>query len=227
MKPCVLIPSYNEAKTIGGIVKELKTKGYDVLVIDDGSFDDTSKVAAREGAIIISHAKNLGKGASIKEGFNFILKSTNYDTIVIMDGDGQHHPLDVGRFLEHAQKYNDDIIIGNRMGYTKNMPRVRFITNKITSFLISAMCKQRIPDTQCGLRLLRRKLIDTLHLSSSKYDTESEMLINAARQGFKIASIPIKTIYGGEKSEVHPVKDTVRFIILLVRSYFWSRKNGF
>lgn len=227
MKVCVLIPSYNEAKTIGGIVKELKTKGHDVLVIDDGSSDDTSKVAAREGAIIISHVKNLGKGASIKEGFNFILKSTDYDTVVIMDGDGQHRPEDVDRFLGHAHTYNDDIIIGNRMGYTKNMPKVRFITNKITSFLISAMCKQRIPDTQCGLRLLRRTMIDTLHLSSSKYDTESEMLINAARKGFKIASIPIMTIYGSEKSEIHPVKDTVRFIILLVRSYFWNRKNGF
>ena len=88
MKACVLIPSYNEVKTIGGIVKELKTKGHDVLVVDDGSIDDTAKVAAREGAIIISHIKNLGKGASIKEGFNFIRESTNYDVIIIMDGDG-------------------------------------------------------------------------------------------------------------------------------------------
>ncbi len=224
MKACVLIPSYNETKTIGGIVKELKTKGHDVLVVDDGSFDDTAKVAAREGAIIISHVKNLGKGASIKEGFNFIRKATNYDVVIIMDGDGQHHTEDVDRFLAHLEANNNDIVIGNRMGYTKNMPPIRFLTNKITSFLLSAMCGQHIPDTQCGFRLLTRSAIDTLRLTSSKYDTESEMLINASRKGLKIASIPIMTIYSGEKSEIHPVRDTIRFIILLVKSYFRKHK---
>lgn len=219
MKACVLIPSYNEARTIGGIVEALKIKRFDVIVVDDGSMDDTGNVASRAGAVIISHPKNLGKGASIKEGFRFILDSTNHDAVIIMDGDGQHHPEDVERLLEHAKAYHDDLVIGNRMGETKNMPFVRFITNKITSRLISSICGQYIPDTQCGFRLLGRNLIKTLHLTSSKYDTESEMLINASRQGFKIASVPIRTIYAGEKSQIHPVKDTIRFIGLVIKSY--------
>jgi len=224
MKVCVLIPSYNESKTISAIVRSIKTKGYDVLVVDDGSTDDTAKAAAREGAVVISHEKNLGKGASIKEGFNYILSTTNYEVIIIMDGDGQHHPDEVDKFLAHADRYSDDLVIGNRMGYTKNMPLLRFLTNKLTSFLISSMCKQRIPDTQCGFRLLRRSALERLDLTSSKYDTESEMLIKASRKGFKIASLPVKTIYSGEKSEIHPVKDTIRFISLFVKSYF-SRNN--
>jgi len=220
MNVCVLIPSYNESKSIGKIVKQVKAKGYDVLVVDDGSTDDTAKTAAQEGAIVISHARNLGKGASIKEGFNFILKSTNYDIIVIMDGDGQHHPEEVDRFLVHAERYSDDLIIGNRMSYTKNMPPIRFLTNKFTSFLISAICRQHIPDTQCGFRLLRRNALERLHLTSSKYDLESEMLIKASRNGFRIASLPVKTIYSGERSQIHPIKDTVRFVALLIKSYF-------
>ncbi|NQT21913.1 MAG: glycosyltransferase family 2 protein [Candidatus Omnitrophica bacterium] len=224
MKVCVLIPSYNESKTISGIVRSIKTKGYDVLVVDDGSTDDTAKAAAREGAVVISHGKNLGKGASIKEGFGYILSTTNYEVIIIMDGDGQHQPEEVDKFLVHADRYNDDLVIGNRMGYTKNMPLSRLLTNKLTSFLISSICKQRIPDTQCGFRLLRRSALERLDLTSSKYDTESEMLIKASRKGFKIASLPVKTIYSGEKSEIHPVKDSIRFIFLFVKSYF-SRNN--
>lgn len=220
MKICVVIPSYNEAGTIGKLVKELKLKGHDVLVIDDGSRDDTAKTAAREGALVMSHIKNLGKGEAIKKAFDFILKSTNYEAVVMMDGDGQHHPDDIDNFLEHAKEYNDDITIGNRMGYTKNMPLTRFLTNKVTSFLISAMCRRPIPDTQCGFRLLKRKALEKLELTSSKYDIESEMLINASRRGLKLGSVPIKTIYMNGKSQVHPIKDTLRFIGLIIKSYF-------
>ena len=164
MKVCILIPSYNEAKTIGSIVKDLKSKDLDTLVVDDGSIDDTAKIAAQEGAIVISHKMNLGKGASIKEGFNFIINSTNYDAVIIMDGDGQHHTEDIFKFIDHASKYGDDLVIGNRMGFTKNMPASRFVTNKIASYVISVMCKQNIPDTQCGYRLLKRSTISRENL---------------------------------------------------------------
>jgi len=225
MKTCVIIPAYNEAKTIGGIITGLKERGLDVLVIDDGSFDDTGKIAARSGAILISHERNLGKGIAMREGFDFILQNTNYDTLVIMDGDGQHRVKDVGKFLEKARKERDDIIVGNRMGYTKNMPFARFITNRFMSSLLSTVCKQRIPDTQCGFRFLSRRVIKTIRLNSSNYDIESELLIKASRRGFKIASVPIETVYTGERSEINPVTDTVRFMILLIRSYFGKNND--
>ena len=86
------------------------------------------------------------------------------------------------------------------------------------SFLLSAMCKQRIPDTQCGFRLIKRKVLEKIKFESTKYDLESEILIKASRMKFKIASVPIETIYRNELSRIHPVKDTIRFILLLVKS---------
>ena len=220
MKVCVLIPSYNVAKTIGGIVREIKALGLDAIVIDDGSMDNTQKIASENGALVMRHINNLGKGASLKEGFDFILRTTNFDTVIIMDGDGQHNPRDVKKFISRAHEYNDDIIIGNRMVITKNMPFVRLATNKFMSFLLSVTCKQRIPDTQCGFRLIKRKVLKNLKLESNKYDLESEMLIKASKLNFKIASVPIETIYKGELSRIDPIKDTFRFVNLFVRSYF-------
>ena len=218
MKACVLIPSYNVEDNIGDIVKRTKDMGIDPIVVDDGSTDDTEKVASENGALVIRHVKNLGKGASIKEGVDFILRMTSFDTIIIMDGDGQHSPDDIQKFIARAEKHDDDIIVGNRMSLTKNMPFVRFATNKIMSFLLSAICKQRIPDTQCGFRLIKRRVLEKIKFESTKYDLESEILIKASRMKFKIASVPIETIYRNELSRIHPVKDTIRFIVLLVKS---------
>jgi len=220
MKACVLIPSYNESSTIGGVVKDIKDMGLDVIVVDDGSTDNTERVAADSGAIVMRHVKNLGKGASLKEGFDFILGTTNFDSVIIMDGDGQHNPKDIQKFISHAREQNDDIVVGNRMGHTKDMPLVRILTNKIMSSMLSALCKQRIPDTQCGFRFIRRGVLEKIKLESSKYDLESELLIKASRRNMKIASVPVESIYKDELSCIHPLKDTVRFMNLLLKSYF-------
>ncbi len=226
MKACVLIPSYNVEQTIGDVVRKIKEMGLEVIVVDDGSTDDTERSASENGAIVMRHIKNLGKGASIKEGFDFMLRMTNFDTIIIMDGDGQHNPNDIQKFISRAQECDDDIIIGNRMALTKNMPFVRLATNKFMSFLLSAMCKQRIPDTQCGFRLIKREILRKIKFESNKYDLESEILIKASRMKFKIASVPIETIYRNELSRIHPVKDTIRFAGLLVKSYFNKHRTN-
>lgn len=220
VRTCVLIPSFNEESSIGNIVKQVKKMGHEVLVVDDGSKDNTEKVASENGALVVRHAKNLGKGASLKKGFDFILRMTNFDTIIIMDGDGQHNPGDIQKFTLRASNFNDDIIIGNRMTFTKNMPFVRFLTNKSMSFLLSVMCKQHIPDTQCGFRLIKRRIFKKLELESNNYDLDSELLIKASRKHLKISSVPVETIYGNELSRIHPVKDALRFIGLLLKSYF-------
>lgn len=220
MKPCVLIPAYNVEFTIGYIVSEIKNAGLDVLVVDDGSTDDTERIASEKGALVMRHARNIGKGASLKKGFNFILRMTSFDVIIIMDGDGQHNPKDIKKFLEYFEKHSSDIIVGNRMTATKNMPLVRLLTNKFLSGILSAMCRQRIPDTQCGFRLIKRGVLKTLDLESRKYDLESELLIKASRLNLKVASVPVETIYRDELSRIHPVKDTLRFIGLLLKTYF-------
>jgi len=220
MKTCILIPSYNESRTIGKIVNEIKKMGFQVIVVDDGSIDDTGKIASDSGAIVMRHVKNLGKGASLKEGFNFILRTTNFDSVIIMDGDGQHNPKDIEKFVNHAKLSGSDIIMGNRMTFTKDMPIIRLATNRLMSKLLSVVCRQGIPDTQCGFRLIRRSALKKLTLESNKFDLESEILIKASRKKIKIDSIPIDTIYRNEDSRIHPLKDTFRFIVLLIKSYF-------
>lgn len=220
MKPCVLIPSYNEERTIGGITKRVKRLGLEVVVIDDGSTDNSEKAASDAGAIVIRHIKNLGKGASLKEGFDFVLKVPEYDPVITMDGDGQHNPADIESLLSHSREHGDDIVVGNRMASPKNMPFVRLATNRFMSNLLSRLCGQDISDTQCGFRLIRRRVLEKLTLESKNYDIESELLIKASRKGFKIGSVPIEAIYKNEISYIDPVKDTLRFIGLVLKTGF-------
>ena len=220
MRICVLIPCYDVESVIGGVVKEIKNAGLDVVVIDDGSTDETEKRASEHGALVMRHVKNLGKGASLREGFDFVVRMTNFEAVIVMDGDGQHSPGDIQKFISHASRHADDIIVGNRMDLTKNMPFVRLATNRFMSSLLSVMCKQRIPDTQCGFRFIRRRVLEEIKFESDKYDIDSELLIKASRKGMKISSVPIKTIYGEEVSGIRPVRDALRFIGLLLKTYF-------
>ncbi|MDP3791375.1 MAG: glycosyltransferase family 2 protein [Candidatus Omnitrophota bacterium] len=216
-KISVLIPSYNEAKTIGGIIKDLKAKNLSVCVIDDGSIDETAAIAAREGATVLKHDKNKGKGASLIDGFRHALKE-GFSAVLVMDGDGQHKTSDVDNFFRKMDETGADIVIGNRMFNVSSMPITRRLTNIFMSFLISKMCGHDIPDTQCGFKLIKRRVLEGLKLESSNYEIESELLFKAARKGFKIESVPVETVYENEQSKINPVVDTVRFITLLIKT---------
>jgi glycosyltransferase involved in cell wall biosynthesis len=216
MKTCVLIPSYNEAKNIGVITRELNRLGLTAYVVDDGSTDKTADIAAGQGAVVIAHGKNKGKGASLIEGFNRILKE-DFDAVLIMDGDGQHATDDVDNFFKKMAATGADIIIGNRMTDTASMPALRKITNRIMSRIISNMCGQDIPDTQCGFKLIKRNVLESIKFEFSNFEIESEILLKAARKGFKIESVPVKTVYQDETSKIKPIFDTVRFLSFLIR----------
>lgn len=224
MKICVLIPTYNESRMIGQLVSRVKNDQFDVLVIDDGSKDRTAEIAKEKGARVIINERNMGKGASLKAGFNHALQS-DYEAVVIMDGDGQHDPIDIRRFINAAKSTGSDLIIGNRMVNAGAMPPIRQATNRWMSNFISKACGQHIPDTQCGFRLIKRKLLKKIRLISSKYETESELLLRAGKERFKISSIPIKSIYNGEVSKIHPFKDTYRFIRLVIKINLEKRKK--
>jgi glycosyltransferase involved in cell wall biosynthesis len=211
MRFVCLIPSFNEEKTIGWLVKSLKAQGCDVTVIDDGSTDGTSRIAHENGAEVIINERNLGKGASLRKAFD-ILKARSYDAVLIMDGDGQHLPGDIDPFIRVYEEKKPGIIVGNRMHKPKDMPLVRWITNALMSWIISGMCRQRVPDTQCGFRLISMKALQAIALNTDRYEIESEMLLEIARAGFKIESVPITSVYDGQYSAIHPWNDTVRFL---------------
>lgn len=216
MKLICLIPSFNEEKKIGGLVAAVHSLGYDVLVIDDGSGDRTAALALENGAEVITNEANLGKGASLRKAFSLLIQR-DYDAVIIMDGDGQHLPSDIARFVKCYQEKKPGIIVGNRMQKAKGMPLVRWLTNGFMSFVLSKMAGQSIPDSQCGFRLVDMKVLRALNLNTEKFEIESEMLLEAAGGGFVIKSVPITTVYEGQTSAIHPVKDTVRFVKFVIK----------
>jgi len=216
-KTGVLIPSYNEARTIGEIASGLRAKGLVAYVIDDGSIDRTAEIARSAGAVVVRHKENRGKGASLREGFRHILKK-GFEKVLLMDGDGQHSLDDIDSFFEVMRRTGADMVIGDRMHDTASMPYVRVLTNRFMSWVISVMAGQKVPDSQCGYRLIRTAVLEKAGLETSNYEIESELIISAARNGFKIASVPIRTVYGSEKSRINPVTDTVRFLLFVMRN---------
>jgi len=214
MRVCVIIPTYNEADAIGNLVSEIKRLGFDVLVVDDGSSDSTKEIVRGKGVALLENSTNLGKGSSLRSGFDYAIKE-GYDFVVTMDGDGQHSPPEITRFIELVEKEHAGIIVGDRMQNCIGMPWVRRLTNTIMSNLISKLAGQRIPDTQCGFRLIKIDVLKNIDLISYRFEIESEILIKAAKAGFKIISTPIKTIYQGEKSKINPFIDGLRFIRLV------------
>lgn len=219
MKAVILIPAHNADQHIAGVVSKTKALGFDVIVVDDGSTDETYDNAKSAGATVLKHKKNLGKGAALRAGFDYILNpsaGSGFDVVITMDADGQHDPASLKDFINMAVSDNSTFITGNRMYDTAAMPKVRVITNRFMSWLLSKKMGQYVPDTQCGYRLIRKDLLANMRLSTSRYEIESEMLIQAARLGAHIDSVPISSIYAGHKSRINPFVDTLRFIRLMM-----------
>jgi len=218
MRTCVIIPTFNESKAIAGLIGQIHQLGLDVIIIDDGSSDDTAKIAQASGAKVLRNEFNLGKGASLIKGYDFAI-AQGFDAVISMDGDGQHSCDDIKAFIQKAETSRSAVIVGNRMDMTKNMPALRIMTNRFVSKLISILIKQDIPDSQCGFRLIKKEVLTKLNLSTSKYEIESEVLIKAGNLGFKIESIPIQTIYSGQKSQINPFVDTLRFLRFIIPQF--------
>ncbi len=212
----VLIPAFNEGEYIAEVVKGALRSVSRVLVVDDGSGDQTVIVSNESGAEVICHPVNRGKGAALRTGFEALLADGS-EAIVVLDGDGQHDPEELPAFIKRAEESNAGIVVGNRLADAAGMPQVRYWTNRTMSMILSWLSRQKIPDSQCGYRLIRREVLERINFTTENYDLESEMLILASRLGFKIASAPIKTIYTGQVSEIKPGRDTLRFIKLIFK----------
>ncbi len=218
-----VVPALNEAERINRVLHGLKSylPKKNIVIVDDGSTDETAAIALEEGVQVISHARTMGKGASLRTGFGRILECPGIEALLTLDADGQHDPGEIGSFVEIYRQMGADIVIGSRMADTSGMPVIRKMTNRITSLIISARAGCRIDDTQSGYRLIRCGLLRRITLITSHFETESELLIKAASSGARIVSVPIKTIYAGERSKIRPFNDTGRFISIVARSFFW------
>ena len=213
-----LIPAYFEEKHIRDVAVRAKAQLEVVLVIDDGSTDATSEQARGGGAEVIRHPQNGGKGAAIKTGLRDLLARPSIEFVLILDGDGQHLPEEIPRFLKAANDSGAQMVVGDRTADVRDMPFARRWTNRYMSWTISRVIGQQVPDTQCGFRMFHRSLAaEFLQGESAAFDFETEMLAIAARVGCAIGAAPISTVYGEEVSKIHPVRDTLKFFGLLNR----------
>lgn len=214
----VIIPALNAAPFLAALLDEIRDRHPDasILVVDDGSTDATADTARAHGAEVAVHAANRGKGAALMTGFRRA-QTADWDWAFTMDADGQHLPAEMQSFLDAAARDNLDVVVGDRMEATGEMPWIRKATNVVTSRVVSGLAGCRIPDSQNGYRLFRVAILDGLEVASANYDFESEVLVKLARRGARIGSVPTATVYGEETSAIHPMRDTVRFFRLVRR----------
>jgi len=217
LKAAAIIPAYCEEKHVGNVVRRTRQQLDHVLVIDDGSNDQTAQRAREAGAEVIVHSQNRGKGEAIKTGLRHWL-DRQFTHVIVLDADGQHLPEEIDRFIAAAASAAEpSFFLGNRMNNLTGMPFIRRVVNRYMSRRISLLSAQQIPDTQCGFRMLDRQLIPELLGGANRFDYETEMLIIASRKGYRIESVPITTVYSDEVSNIQPVRDAVRFFKLMRR----------
>jgi len=199
------------------VIREIKKRPLSIMVVDDGSMDDTySRVSEEKVEVLIKNEKNLGKGNALRKAFNYIIdRNLDCDAVIIMDADAQHLPEELDSFMDKL-KQGSFFVMGNRLVNPRNMPILRIITNKIMSFIVSKISGQKIPDTQCGFKAIRREVLEKTVLRTSKYEIDSELIIQASSLGYRIESIPVKSVYRKENSYINPVFDTVRFITYIL-----------
>ena len=213
-----VIPAYNEERHVVRIIKKTKKFIEKVVVVDDGSKDNTKKVAEKAGAIVLRHIVNLGKGAALKTGCDFAL-GNDARYIIAIDADAQHKPEDIPRFIEKLKKY--DIVFGYRKLSAK-MPFVLRLGNLFISYVTTILYGINLNDTQCGFRAFSREAYRKIRWNASDYAMESEMIAKAGKQRLKYVQIPIETIYS-DKYKGTTVMDGMKIVFNMV---WWRILNN-
>lgn len=195
-----VIPAWNEATRIGRVIEDAKRYADHVLVVDDGSTDDTAALSTRLGARVIRHAINSGAGAATMTGIA-AARAMGATIVITLDADGQHDPADIPLLLKPVQEDRADIVFANRFGPTKtgrqrnHIPFIRRVANSIGNMLTFLTAGKWLEDSQCGFKALGPKAIEQIDLRMSGFEFCSEIVREAARHTWRIAEIPTKVMY--------------------------------
>ncbi|MFZ1684386.1 MAG: glycosyltransferase family 2 protein [Candidatus Zixiibacteriota bacterium] len=209
--PLVLVPVYNASHYLPELIPRIRNfvANENLLFVNDGSTDDSLEILKKEQVHILSFDINQGKGAALKAGFEYAI-AHNYRSVLTIDSDLQHLPEELPRFL--ARDNGESLVLGTRQIDREIMPFDRWLTNNLTSLIISVFSRQRVRDSQSGYRLIPVSFIKVLPLHTISYDLESEMLFKAGAAGCAISEVPISTIYDGSHSFINPLSETLRFV---------------
>jgi len=204
-----LIPAYQEGPRIAAVVEQARAH-LPVVVVDDGSTDDTAARAESAGALVLRQLPNAGKGAALRHGFRHAL-TAEVEAVVTLDADGQHDPASIPAFIAAYEAGHPELVIGSRN--FRAMPPVRRLSNTVGGMLFSAAVGRRIADNQSGYRLIGRRLMTALLESDeSGFEFEVEMIARCIALGLPIAEVPIRTIYAGEPSHIRPWRHFTEFL---------------
>ncbi len=205
-----LIPAYDCADRVGRVVRGIRKYVPDVVVVDDGSSDETTATARCEGARVVVHDANRGKGPAIRSGLAVLL-GERYTHVLMLDADGQHDPDDAPLFLDAAAEA--DLVLGTRLWKPEAIPAKRFWTNFIGTRALELMTGFPLEDSQCGYRLVSAGILRRMGLIGSRYSVDTEILVRAGKLRARFAHVPVRVIYEGASSHYRPVFDTVHIVL--------------
>jgi len=207
----LLIPAYNAGRTVGEAVRSGSAHVPSVLVVDDGSDDDTASKAAQAGARVVAHARNRGKGAALRTGFEALL-AAGAEAVITMDADLQHDPSDIPRLVERWRATGADLVVGSREAHFALMSRGRQVGNRFSCRALRFFSGLDLPDSQSGFRLYAAPFLRGLTLRRDAYDAEVEALLRAVRGRRRIETMPIHMVEpdGAATSFYRPWLDTYR-----------------
>jgi glycosyltransferase involved in cell wall biosynthesis len=223
VKLLAVIPALNAERTIGDVVRKAREQIQDVIVIDDGCTDRTADVARAEGATVLRHEVNRGKGASLKSGFAYA-REHGYDAVITLDADGQHLPSEIPKIINAWKESGADLVIGGRAHLFDHMLPRRRMANRFSAWAIAKAAGTRVSDSQSGFRLYSGRLIREIKLRSDGFDMESEVIIRAGVRKMRIVVTPVDLgfIDGLSTSHYRPLGDTLRIAWTGLRArFFW------
>lgn len=220
----VVIPCLDEAGTIEPLVREARLQFPTVIVVDDGSSDNTAGHAARAGAVVLRHEKTQGKGASLAAGW-FRARELGFRWAISLDGDGQHAAADLSTFTACVDATGAALVVGNRMGNAQAMPWIRRTVNRWMSRRISRLTGRDLPDTQCGFRLMSLDSWSRVRINADHFEIESELLCRFIAEGMRVEFVPIQVIYRDERSKIQPMRDTHRWFRWWWQTRGWHRSR--
>jgi len=204
-KILVAMPAYNEERYIGSVVLKAKQYADEVIVLDDGSTDDTSEIARLAGATIIRHEENKGYGAAI-QSLLAEAKKKNPDILVLLDADSQHNPDEIPSLIKPIISEGSDLVVGSRKQQKGKIPGYRRIGLRVISYFSGILSGEKVFDSESGFRAFSPKAVAELKLKQRGFAVVAEMIADAAEKGLKITEVPISIIYTKDGSTLNPIR---------------------
>lgn len=213
---CIIIPTYNNCRTVADVVERSRTVCPDVIVVNDGSTDKTADVLCGLDVTVLDHDRNRGKGQALRTGLKHAVLN-GFTHAVTLDADGQHFPEDIPVLLAESKLNPDDLIIGCRNLTSENMPRKNTFANRFSNFWLRLQTGQKLDDTQSGFRIYPLNSIYGMGLMTSRYEAELELMVYAAWHGVQLRGVPVRVLYqpeGERVSHFRPFWDFFRISLL-------------